>query len=48
MQANLHLIDTTVLSNFAFAERINLLFLPLPDFAITPQVMAELQKEPAV
>ena len=35
------LLDTTVLSNFAHIERVDLLRLVLPDAATTPQVVAE-------
>jgi len=37
------LLDTTVLSNFAHIERLDLLRLALPNAATTPQVMAELE-----
>lgn len=36
------LLDTTVLSNFAHIERLDLLRLALPDAATTPHVTAEL------
>lgn len=38
------LIDTTVLSNFARIERLDLLCLALSDAATTPQVLMELEK----
>jgi len=44
----LKLVDTNVLSNFAFTKNINLLLLALPDFALTPQVITELQEKPIV
>jgi predicted nucleic acid-binding protein len=37
------LLDTTVLSNFAHIERLDLLRLALPNVATTPQVITELQ-----
>jgi len=42
------LLDTTVLSNFARIERLDLLRLALPKVATTPQVMAELREGVAV
>jgi hypothetical protein len=36
------LLDTTVLSNFAHIERLDLLCLALPDATTTPHVLAEL------
>ena len=38
------LLDTTVLSNFARIERLDLLRLALPDAATTPQVLTELER----
>ena len=38
------LLDTTVLSNFAHIERLDLLRLALPDAATTPHVVAELER----
>lgn len=38
------LLDTTLLSNFAHIERLDLLALALPDASTTPQVMAEIQQ----
>jgi predicted nucleic acid-binding protein len=38
------LLDTTVLSNFAHAERLDLLCLALPDAATTLHVLAELER----
>ena len=38
------LLDTTVLSNFARAGRIDLLRLALPEATTTPLVLAELQR----
>jgi predicted nucleic acid-binding protein len=38
------LLDTTVLSNFAHIERLDLLCLALPEAATTPQVLAELER----
>jgi len=38
------LVDTTVLSNFACIERLDLLALALPEALVTSWVMAELQQ----
>jgi predicted nucleic acid-binding protein len=38
------LLDTTVLSNFAHIEGLDLLRLALPDAATTPQVVTELER----
>jgi predicted nucleic acid-binding protein len=38
------LLDTTVLSNFAHIERLDLLRLALPDAMTTPHVVAELER----
>jgi predicted nucleic acid-binding protein len=38
------LLDTTVLSNFAHIERLDLLRLALPDAATTPHVLVELER----
>jgi hypothetical protein len=38
------LLDTTLLSNFAYIERLDLLVTALPDASTTPQVMAEIQQ----
>jgi predicted nucleic acid-binding protein len=38
------LLDTTVLSNFAHVERLDLLRLAIPDAATTPHVITELER----
>lgn len=38
------LLDTTLLSNFAHIERLDLLAAALPDASTTPQVKAKLQQ----
>ncbi len=38
------LLDTTVVSNFAHVERLDLLRLAIPDAATTPHVITELER----